>query len=204
MEIMAAVEAIRIHLSQNPLATLHLYTDSTLLINAATKWLKKWKKNNWIKSDGQSVLNQDLWNELDKLLLEAKVDFNHVRGHSGDTCNERVDQLAVLFSKGEKPELYRGSNDLYEDFLNSQSSLVAGESRKQAFSHKYKQKVSLDVAQVHYAEKYPAYVVIKEGTIAYYATWPECEAQTKGVSGVKYKKVKNLAELKSFLQQVLQ
>lgn len=45
-----------------------LYTDSLLLINSMTKWIKGWKKRNWNKSDGKPVLNQEFIKKLDNLI----------------------------------------------------------------------------------------------------------------------------------------
>lgn len=70
-------------------------TDSQYLQNAFTKyWLRNWKRNNWVKSDGHPVLNQDLWQELDILVGRHRVSFNWVKGHAGQEYNELCDQLA--------------------------------------------------------------------------------------------------------------
>jgi hypothetical protein len=38
--------------------------------------------------------NLDLWKMLDAEAAQRKVGWEWVRGHSGDTCNERADELA--------------------------------------------------------------------------------------------------------------
>jgi len=47
-------------------------TDSQYVQRGITEWLETWKANGWRKSKntkgGRSVLNQDLWAELDKRL----------------------------------------------------------------------------------------------------------------------------------------
>ena len=56
-------------------------TDSMGVIN----WLtRRWKRNK----------NLDLYPEIDAL-VDKRVRFEHIRGHSGDQGNERVDRLAV-------------------------------------------------------------------------------------------------------------
>lgn len=76
-------------------AKVLLYTDSQYLKNAFTKhWLAGWKKRNWRKSDGNPVLNQDLWQQLDREVSRHQLKFSWVKGHNGNTYNERCDVLA--------------------------------------------------------------------------------------------------------------
>lgn len=73
-----------------------LTSDSRYLVDGITKgWAKKWKQNNWIKSDKKPALNTDLWDELLALLEVHEVNFVWVRGHKGHPYNERCDRLAV-------------------------------------------------------------------------------------------------------------
>ncbi len=74
-----------------------LYSDSKYIIDAINKgWAKKWRANNWIKSDKKKALNIDLWEQLLDLLDKHEVTFNWVKGHAGHTENERCDELAVM------------------------------------------------------------------------------------------------------------
>ena len=92
MELTAAIVALR-KISQDDVA--EIFTDSTYLRNAFTQnWLANWKRRGWRLSDGKSVKNQDLWRELDELISMRNVKFNWVRGHAGDSLNERCDTLA--------------------------------------------------------------------------------------------------------------
>ena len=50
------------------------------------------------------MLNQDLWKELD-LLNGERVTWKYTRGHAGDPDNERCDEIAQAFSRGERPQL---------------------------------------------------------------------------------------------------
>ena len=76
-------------------------TDSEYLVSAMTRgWAKRWRKNQWVKQDGDKAKNTDLW----KRILHAgdrlkKVEFRWVRGHSRfteafSTENEVCDKLA--------------------------------------------------------------------------------------------------------------
>ena len=79
---------------------VELYSDSKYIIDAVTKgWAKKWRANNWVKSDKKKALNSDLWEKLLDLLEVHKVNFNWVKGHAGHPENERCDELAVMGSK---------------------------------------------------------------------------------------------------------
>lgn len=44
--------------------TMVFATDSSYVVDGATKWVKKWLKNGWKTSLGASVKNQDLWEML--------------------------------------------------------------------------------------------------------------------------------------------
>ena len=45
-------------------AKLVIATDSTYVVNGATKWARTWESNGWKLSSGETVKNQDLWEEL--------------------------------------------------------------------------------------------------------------------------------------------
>ena len=79
-------------------------TDSRYLIDGYTRWLPGWKRKGWRTAAGKAVLNRDLWESLDAARL-AGVALVHVKGHSGDPDNERVDAIAVAFSQGGHPPL---------------------------------------------------------------------------------------------------
>ena len=67
-----------------------LYTDSMLLINSMTKWIKGWKRKNWKKSDGRPVLNQDLIMKLDNLITNKLplTTFVKVKAHQKKPIDE--------------------------------------------------------------------------------------------------------------------
>lgn len=74
-----------------------LTTDSKYVVDSVTKgWAKKWRANNWIKSDKKPALNADLWEQLLDLLEVHNVQFVWVKGHAGHPENERCDSLAVM------------------------------------------------------------------------------------------------------------
>ena len=64
------------------------------MINGINTWIVNWKKSKWIGSNKKEVKNKDLWIELDTLIQDFNIQWNWVKGHSGDTNNEVVDKLA--------------------------------------------------------------------------------------------------------------
>ena len=68
-------------------------TDSQYVQKGITEWIKKWKKNAWRTSDKKPVKNQDLWMELDALAGELSLDWEWVKGHAGNSLNERCDRM---------------------------------------------------------------------------------------------------------------
>ena len=92
MELTAAIVALR-KISKEDVA--EIFTDSTYLRNAFTQnWLANWKRNGWKSANKQAVKNQDLWLTLDELISTHNVKFNWVKGHAGNSLNERCDKLA--------------------------------------------------------------------------------------------------------------
>jgi len=78
---------------------LTIHTDSKLLMDSMTKWIRNWKRNNWKKSDGREVLNRDLLERLDRLLSFRRVNWIHVRAHTGgkdynSIWNDKADEMA--------------------------------------------------------------------------------------------------------------
>lgn len=62
--------------------TLIIYTDSMLIVNSMTKWLSGWKRNNYIKSDGKPVLNDDLIKTVDEHMKARRCVFKHTPAHT--------------------------------------------------------------------------------------------------------------------------
>lgn len=94
MELMGAIAALS---ALKYPCDVVLTTDSKYVVDSVTKgWAKKWRSNNWIKSDKKPALNADLWEKLLDLLEVHNVQFLWVKGHAGHPENERCDALAVM------------------------------------------------------------------------------------------------------------
>ncbi len=101
MELWAAIQALR---AAGDAPSITLITDSEYLLKGITEWIRAWKRRGWLTADRKPVLNRDLWEELDRL-NRPQVQWRYTRGHAGDPGNERCDQLAQAFARGEQPEL---------------------------------------------------------------------------------------------------
>ena len=91
MELIAAISCLE---SLEKPTTLTLFTDSNYVKGGITEWMKTWKKNEWKTAGKKSVKNVDLWKRLDKARQKHNVTWKWVKGHSGQTENERADELA--------------------------------------------------------------------------------------------------------------
>ena len=91
MELTAAIEALTA--LARPSA-VELHTDSEYLRNGITRWIHGWKRNGWRTADREPVKNAELWQALDALARQHRIDWRWVRGHAGHDLNERADALA--------------------------------------------------------------------------------------------------------------
>lgn len=81
-----------------------MVTDSEYVLKGITEWIHGWKRRDWRTAAKKPVLNQDLWRELDALNAPS-IRWEYTRGHAGDPDNERCDEIAQAFSRGDQPEL---------------------------------------------------------------------------------------------------
>lgn len=91
MEMTAVIRALE--LLKRP-STVEVHTDSQYVQKGISEWMAGWKKRNWRTADGKPVKNQDLWQRLDALSQQHRIEWVWVRGHNGHPENERADALA--------------------------------------------------------------------------------------------------------------
>ena len=102
MELLSVVMALFkiINEYRNECDEITIISDSAYVVNAINKnWLKLWKSKGWNTSQDKQIKNADLWKKLDNLLdlfevIEIKINFEKVKGHSGNYFNELVDKKA--------------------------------------------------------------------------------------------------------------
>lgn len=98
---------------------INVYSDSRYVTDAINKnWLY-----NWVRRDFRNVKNTDLWSQMymlvSPIMLQSNVsvNFNWVKGHSGDYYNEIVDKLAsqACGKQGITLNYYYTVPDVHED-----------------------------------------------------------------------------------------
>ena len=94
-ELTAILKALR--KLKNPKIPVVIYSDSKYSISALTEWYSGWLRKGWKTSDGKPVKNKELIQEI-KFVMDVFRDVRliWVRGHNGNTENERVDELCRL------------------------------------------------------------------------------------------------------------
>lgn len=201
MEMTALLRTLEFFESQADCSVdeLWILSDSSYVIRGIEEWIPKWKAKNWQKSDGEAVANQDLWKKLEAASeLVDKLKLVHIMGHSGVSENERVDEIAVSFSKKSSIDVYSGPRLSHPQgifFHLSGLKISAWTKEIQNKSQKNPKKKS---------SKAPTgpgtyYVSVVKGEVQTHVQWAECELRVKGTSGARFKKVKNKSEEDSFL-----
>lgn len=91
MAVISALETVRDQRVDN--APVRVTTDSQYVKNGISTWIHTWLKNGWKTAAKKPVKNQDLWIRLHELASTLTVEWAWVRGHAGNTQNERCDEL---------------------------------------------------------------------------------------------------------------
>lgn len=99
MELTAAIEALKYFTDSS---IINLYTDSKYVKEGINTWIIKWKKNGWKTTSKKEVKNKELWVELDKQIVQHKINWFWVKGHMGNINNEKADFLARKFIEKSK------------------------------------------------------------------------------------------------------
>ena len=91
MELTAAIRALAA--LRRPVAAI-VHTDSQYVLKGISEWIHGWKRNGWKTADRKPVKNADLWQQLDAVTRQHRLEWVWVRGHTGHPENERADALA--------------------------------------------------------------------------------------------------------------
>ena len=91
MELTATIKALQHFKSSEELT---LVTDSKYVKDGIQSWMANWKNNGWKTTSKKPVKNKELWLELDSEISKHNINWEWVKGHTGDTYNEKADFLA--------------------------------------------------------------------------------------------------------------
>lgn len=109
MEILAVIKGLENLAKHEATEKIVVYSDSQYVVNSMSKgWAVGWKAKGWIKSDKKKAKNIDLWIRLLDLSERYALKFQWVRGHDGNTynercdalCNQGIEQLALIKDEG--------------------------------------------------------------------------------------------------------
>ena len=167
MELTAVLEALRAVTDKHQ--TTIIRTDSRYVQKGMVEWMNGWKIRGWKKANGETVENLELWrsieNEYGKFFRSPIVE--HVKGHSGDAGNEKVDALCntamdlLVDSKIDEEEI-----DYHVEIFTlpelSTLDLVAEEPEE--VSEPIVEEVTVDVVEEVKEEIEQEVVVVKETT----------------------------------------
>ena len=185
MELLATIEGLALIPVDD--ASIEVYTDSVYVINGITKWIFGWLKKGWKTSTGEAVANQPLWEKLHQQVKRVgpkRVKWHYVPGHTGVAGNERVDEIAVSFAKGEYFLPYSGSLADYELVILPMKLPAKG--TKKTFKSS--------------GSKKGYYLSLVDGVLEKHQTWSQCEARVKNRSHAKFKKVTTPDEERAVLK----
>ena len=180
----------------------YIYTDSMYVVDGIGSWMQRWKATRWQTRGGAPVKNQDLWMAIDAL-LDPKVHVRHVRGHSGDPHNERVDWLAGEAAYGGLVALFCGTVGAKDDPVQGaqppRPSSCSGR-RTHHTPTRQAAKVLRDTPiPVVFAP--PRYVSVVGGVAVLHKTWAACQSRINRRPGATCKKVGSSMDLWTFCAQ---
>lgn len=187
MELQAATSALEF-LEKIP-GPVIIYTDSVYVIRGITQWIWGWMKRGWKTAEGSDVQNKEYWQALSSIVGRRKksgaIEWKYVRGHKGVPGNERVDEIAVAFSKGRSIRLFEGTLLKYDVPI---LDLPADEPLPEPRDFKAEKKTA------------HSYLSLLGGTAMRHSTWAECERRVKGQPGAKFKKSMSADDEKAILK----
>ncbi|MDE2717883.1 MAG: ribonuclease HI [Chloroflexota bacterium] len=93
MELMASIKGLE---TLKEKCTVEIHSDSKYVICPLSDGrAPQWRANGWRLNSREYAKNPDLWERLLELCESHEVTYYWVKGHSGDSENDRCDQLAT-------------------------------------------------------------------------------------------------------------
>lgn len=103
-ELTAAIEACKLA-HRVRLNNIKIITDSNYVYLSQTKWIEKWRGNDFSDHRNRQIKNIELFKKLEKLQDGLNVKWSLVKGHSNVEGNERADNLAKCALAGEVSQI---------------------------------------------------------------------------------------------------
>ena len=106
-ELMALKHGLEIVLPIVPKDLIYIYTDSMYIVNIYTGWIKKWIVDNWKKSDGKPVENDELILSIYTLITKnnLKVFYKHVKAHQPQPEDTDSNEYRIWYGNNKADEL---------------------------------------------------------------------------------------------------
>ena len=104
MELTAAIEGLR---ALRAACRVRLLTDSQYLKKGITEHLPRWRSNGWRKSNGDPVLNQDLWDQLDQVSQRHEIRWEWTASHADHAIQNRAHDWALHAAREQSAALAR-------------------------------------------------------------------------------------------------
>lgn len=106
-ELLAVQTVIRKALEIEGLTRVLIKTDSKYIVSSFNEYISNWKKNNWRRSNGETVSHLEIWQDIDSLRTtltekEITLELEWVKGHSDSFGNNLVDLFAGIGSNAAK------------------------------------------------------------------------------------------------------
>ncbi len=95
-ELEAVIKALEIYKDD-----LRIITDSQYVRKGITEWIIHWKLNNWHTANGTRAKNIEMWEKLEKLCENRRIEFGYVKAHNNHFENEYCDLMARVKRKSE-------------------------------------------------------------------------------------------------------
>jgi ribonuclease HI len=91
MELLAVTEGLQ---RLQPVERIQVNTDSRFVIRGLAQWSHFWKHNNWQTAYGREVRYAKYWQQAYRLCENKFIEFNWIKGHSGNGKHDFCHWLA--------------------------------------------------------------------------------------------------------------
>lgn len=99
MELLAVMEGLERLKSINK---IQINTDSRYVIRGLVQWVHFWQRNNWQNAYGCEIKLATYWQQINSLCEGKIIEFNWIKGHSGDEKQDFCHQLAKKSARNPK------------------------------------------------------------------------------------------------------